>query len=70
MSIVKAVAYVQQSDSFNAGKLAMEEVLEKMGGQRPDFLMMFITVGHDISKAIEGIRKSKKLTPRNKKGKQ
>jgi hypothetical protein len=43
-------------DSFAAGEAAMKVVIKKLEGQSPDFLLLFATVGHDLTKLIQGIR--------------
>ncbi|HLO51014.1 MAG TPA: FIST N-terminal domain-containing protein [Kamptonema sp.] len=54
MAIKKAVAYSRVDDSWEAGKSAIAEVIKKLGAQ-PDFLFLFATVGHDMSKIFQGI---------------
>jgi hypothetical protein len=55
MPLTKAVSYCLIEDSFEAGKLAMEEVKEKLHGEIPDFLFLFTTIGHDTKEVIKGI---------------
>lgn len=55
MSLKSAVSYCRIDDSLAAGEAAMKEVISKMEGQKPDFLLLFATVGHDLEKLIQGI---------------
>ncbi|GBC60454.1 hypothetical protein DENIS_1407 [Desulfonema ishimotonii] len=56
MNIQRGLSHILQPHSFQAGKSAMEEVIRQLGGFLPDFLMLFITVGHNIAEAVAGIR--------------
>ncbi|MGB5961915.1 MAG: FIST N-terminal domain-containing protein [Coleofasciculaceae cyanobacterium] len=55
MSLKSAVSYCRIDDSLTAGEAAMKEVISKMEGHKPDFLLLFATVGHDLDKLIQGI---------------
>lgn len=55
MSLKSAVSYCRIDDSLAAGKAAMQAVIDKLEGQKPDFLLLFATVGHDLQKLIQGI---------------
>ena len=55
MPLKSAVTYCQIDDSLAAGKFAVEAVIQKLDGQRPDILLLFTTVGHDIPKILQGI---------------
>lgn len=56
MPLIKAVAYSQIDDSLAAGKFVMEAVIKQLKGQRPDFLFLFATVGHDLPKVLQGVQ--------------
>jgi len=47
--------YSHDTDSFAAGRDAMREILAKMAGTRPDLLLLFSSIGHDLPRVIEGI---------------
>lgn len=55
MSLKSAVSYCKIDNSLAAGEAAMKEVINQMEGQKPDFLLLFATVGHDIKRLIQGI---------------
>lgn len=55
MSLTKAVSYCLVEDSFEAGKLVMEEVKDNLHGDIPDCLFLFTTIGHNIPEIIKGI---------------
>ena len=50
MSLKSAVSYCRIDDSLAAGTAAIKEVINKMEGDKPDFLLLFATVGHDLEK--------------------
>lgn len=54
MVIKRAVAYSKIDDSYKAGKYAIAEIIKKLG-KHPDFLFLFATVGHEMSKIFQGI---------------
>jgi len=47
--------YSHDTDSFLAGRDAMREVVAKMAGVRPELLLLFSSIGHDIPRILEGI---------------
>lgn len=51
-----AVCYSQITESFVAGETAARTVIERINGNKPDFLFLFTSVGHDIPKVIKGIQ--------------
>ena len=55
MPLKSAVSYCRIDDSLAAGKAAMKAVIDKLEGHKPDFLLLFVTVGHDFQKLIQGI---------------
>ena len=56
MPLKSAVTYCQIDDSFAAGKFAVEAVIQKLDGHRPDMLLLFTTVGHNIPRLLQGIQ--------------
>ncbi|MEL6163546.1 MAG: FIST N-terminal domain-containing protein [Cyanobacteria bacterium J06628_3] len=55
MNLNSAIAYCQNSDSFKSGEVVASQVMDKMG-QKPDFLVLFASIGHDISLLLQGIK--------------
>jgi len=55
MSLKSAVSYCRIDDSLAAGKAAMQGVIDNLEGYKPDFLLLFATVGHNLEKLIQGI---------------
>lgn len=51
-----AVCSSQITESFVAGETAARAVIERLDGNRPDFLFLFTSVGHDIPEIIRGIQ--------------
>lgn len=50
-----AVCYSQITESFVAGETAARTVIERLDSNKPDFLFLFTSVGHDIPEVIRGI---------------
>ncbi|WP_159441240.1 FIST signal transduction protein [Desulfopila aestuarii] len=50
-----AMYYSHDTDSFLAGRDAMREVVAKMAGVRPELLLLFSSIGHDLPRVLEGI---------------
>ena len=46
------VCYSQITESFVAGETASRAVIDRLDGNRPDFLFLFTSVGHDIPEVI------------------
>lgn len=55
MSLEKSVSYCFIKDAFEAGKISIQEVMEKLNGKKPDILILFNTIGYNIEKIIDGI---------------
>lgn len=55
MPVRTAVAYNLRAESFAAGKHAAQEACAGLGGEPPDCMMMFLTVGHDIAEVMRGV---------------
>ncbi len=55
MPVRAAVSYNLQTESFAAGRQVGEDIVAQLGGEEPDFLMVFLTVGHDIDQVIRGL---------------
>ena len=56
MPLKSAVTYCQIDDSLAAGKFAVASVIQKLDGHRPDILLLFATVGHNIPRLLQGIQ--------------
>ncbi len=56
MALKSAVSYTQHTQSFEAGIKVSTDLLLKMEDIAPDFIFLFITVGHDLKEVIKGIR--------------
>lgn len=63
MTIRTGVGYTHRAESFSAGQEAVLKVLEGLQGDKPDFLFLFTTVGHDIPEVIRGIHNIKGPIP-------
>jgi hypothetical protein len=50
-----AVHYSHDTDSYQAGREAVRAILTKLSGARPDLLLLFSSVGHDLVRILEGI---------------
>ncbi len=55
MSFNRAIAYCQQCDSLESGKLAAQQIQSQLGCT-PDALILFTTIEHDVPLLLEGIR--------------
>ncbi|AFY57278.1 hypothetical protein Riv7116_4867 [Rivularia sp. PCC 7116] len=55
MKLNRAIAYCRNYDSFTSGEVAAKQVVEKIG-KKPDFLLLFASIGHDISLILKGIK--------------
>jgi hypothetical protein len=55
MPLNRAVAYCQIDDSWEAGQTAAQHVFTQLNG-KPDCLLLFATVGHDMEKLLQGIQ--------------
>ena len=55
MTTHSAIAFTHQTLSFEAGVEVARDLVKKLD-RKPSFMMMFITVAHDIQKVIEGIQ--------------
>jgi hypothetical protein len=55
MTLNRAAAYCQIDDSWEAGKTAAQQVLTQLNG-KPDFLLLFATVGHNMERLLQGIQ--------------
>lgn len=51
-----ATSYTQLTDSFAAGKHSVESLLAKLDNEKPDFLFLFTSVGHEIPEVLKGIQ--------------
>ncbi|MFH0785778.1 MAG: FIST N-terminal domain-containing protein [Pseudomonadota bacterium] len=51
-----AVCYSQITESYPAGKNAIQTVIAELDGRSPDFLFLFTSVGHDIPEVMRGIK--------------
>ena len=51
-----ATCYSQLTDSFAAGKHSVESLLAQLNNQKPHFLFLFTSVGHDIPEVLRGIQ--------------
>lgn len=51
-----AVCYSQITESYSAGKNAIQTVVAELDGRSPDFLFLFTSVGHDIPEVMRGIK--------------
>jgi hypothetical protein len=58
-----AVYHSYETDSFLAGQGAMREVLNKLAGNKPDLLLLFSSIGHDLPKVISGIESLSESVP-------
>jgi hypothetical protein len=58
-----AVHHSHETDSFLAGQGAIREVLKKMAGYKPDLLLLFSSIGHDLPKLISGIESLSERVP-------
>ncbi len=58
-----AVHHSYETDSFLAGQEAVREVLKKMAGCKPDLLLLFSSIGHDLPKLISGIESLSESVP-------
>ena len=56
MPLKSAITYCRIDNSLAAGEAAMKAVIKKLEEQKPDFLLLFSTVGHDIKQLIQGIQ--------------
>jgi hypothetical protein len=50
------VCYSQITESFVAGETTSRAVIDRLDGNKPDFLFLFTSVGHDIPEVIRGIK--------------
>lgn len=50
-----AVHYSHDTDSFNAGRDAVSAVIRQLAGEKLELLLLFSTVGHDLSRVISGV---------------
>lgn len=55
-AMISATCYMQITESFEAGAAAASKVLEQLGSVVPDFIFLFVTVGHEIPAVIEGVQ--------------
>lgn len=50
-----AIHYSHETDSYKAGREAISAILDKMAGEKPDLLLLFSSVGHDLPDLIQGV---------------
>lgn len=50
-----ATCYIQVTESLHAGEAAAKDIVDKLGGVTPDFIFLFVSVGHEIPEVIQGI---------------
>jgi len=55
MKLNSAIAYCRNSDSFTSGEVVATQLMDKIG-QKPDFLLLFTSIGHDIFQLLQGIK--------------
>lgn len=50
-----AIHYSHDTDSFQAGRDAMQAIIATMPGVRADLLLLFSSIGHDLPRVLAGI---------------
>lgn len=55
MTTHSAIAFTHQSASFEAGIEVARDLIKRLD-QKPSFMMLYITIAHDVKKVIEGMQ--------------
>lgn len=54
--VMKSVVhYSQETDSFQAGHAAIVSVVEQLSGEKPDLLILFSSIAHDLPRLMQGV---------------